>query len=57
MLAALGFATIAVFLIAIMTKRVSVLVALVLIPVVFGLLAGAGWTWSVSPVGGRVELT
>ncbi|QQP88295.1 citrate transporter [Skermanella sp. TT6] len=42
MLAALGFATIAIFLIAIMTRRVSVLVALVLIPVVFGLLAGAG---------------
>ena len=42
MLAALGFATIAVFLIAIMTKRVSVLVALVLVPVIFGLLAGAG---------------
>ncbi|EWY39845.1 citrate transporter [Skermanella stibiiresistens SB22] len=42
MLAALGFATITIFLIAIMTKRVSVLVALVLIPVVFGLLAGAG---------------
>src|SRR3954463_13329081 len=41
-LAALGFATIAVFLIAIMTKRVSVLVALVLVPVIFGLLAGAG---------------
>ena len=32
MLAAFGFATIAVFLTAIMTKRVSVLVALVLIP-------------------------
>ena len=42
LLATLGFATIAVFLIVIMTKRVSVLVALVLIPVVFGLLAGAG---------------
>ena len=42
MLAVLGFATIAVFLTAIMTKRVSVLVALVLIPVFFGLLAGAG---------------
>src|SRR4051812_44325235 len=42
MLAALGFATIAVFLTAIMTKRVSVLVALVLVPVIFGLLAGAG---------------
>lgn len=42
MLAALGFATIAVFLTAIMTKRLSVLVALILIPAVAGLLAGAG---------------
>lgn len=42
MLAALGFATIAVFLFAIMTKRLSVLVALILIPAVAGLLAGAG---------------
>ena len=42
MLAALGFATIAVFLIAIMTKRVSVLVALILIPTVAGLVAGFG---------------
>src|SRR4051794_9876809 len=42
MLAALGFATIAVFLFAIMTKRLSVLVALILIPTVAGLLAGAG---------------
>src|SRR3954451_3959229 len=42
MLAALGFATIAAFLFAIMTKRLSVLVALVLIPTIGGLLAGAG---------------
>ena len=42
MLAALGFATIAVFLFAIMTKRVSVLVALILIPTVAGLVAGSG---------------
>jgi CitMHS family citrate-Mg2+:H+ or citrate-Ca2+:H+ symporter len=42
MLAVLGFATIAVFLFAIMTKRLSVLVALILIPAVAGLLAGAG---------------
>ena len=41
MLAALGFATIAVFLVATMSRRVSVLIALVLIPVVFALLAGA----------------
>ena len=42
MLAILGFATIAAFLFAIMTRRMSVLVALVLIPTVAGLLAGAG---------------
>jgi citrate-Mg2+:H+ or citrate-Ca2+:H+ symporter, CitMHS family len=42
MLAALGFATIAIFLFAIMTKRVSVLVALILIPTVAGLVAGFG---------------
>src|SRR5215207_519878 len=41
MLAALGFATIAA-LFTIMTKRLSVLVALILIPTVAGLLAGAG---------------
>lgn len=42
MLAILGFATIAIFLLAIMTKRLSVLVALILIPAIAGLLAGAG---------------
>jgi CitMHS family citrate-Mg2+:H+ or citrate-Ca2+:H+ symporter len=36
----LGFATIAVFLILILTKRLSVITALVLVPVMFGLLAG-----------------
>jgi citrate-Mg2+:H+ or citrate-Ca2+:H+ symporter, CitMHS family len=40
MLAALGFATIGVFLAAIMTKRLSVLVALILVPLVFALLGG-----------------
>jgi CitMHS family citrate-Mg2+:H+ or citrate-Ca2+:H+ symporter len=40
MLATLGFATIAVFLIAIISKRFSVITALVLIPIVFGLIAG-----------------
>src|SRR6187200_832529 len=40
MLAFLGFATIAVFLILIMTRRLSVITALVLIPVLFGLIAG-----------------
>lgn len=41
-LAVLGFATVAVFIALIMTKRLSALVALIAIPVIFGLLAGAG---------------
>jgi CitMHS family citrate-Mg2+:H+ or citrate-Ca2+:H+ symporter len=40
MLALLGFLTIAVFLILILTKRLSVITALVLVPLIFGLLAG-----------------
>ncbi len=40
MLAFLGFATIVVFLILIITKRLSVVTALVLVPVVFGFVAG-----------------
>ena len=40
MLAFLGFATIAVFLILIMTKKLSVITALVLVPLLFGLIAG-----------------
>ena len=44
MLALLGVATITVFLILIMLKRLSVITALVLIPVVFGLLAGLNFT-------------
>jgi citrate-Mg2+:H+ or citrate-Ca2+:H+ symporter, CitMHS family len=39
-IALLGFATIVVFLILILTKRLSVITALVLVPVVFGLLSG-----------------
>lgn len=42
MLAALGFATIALFLAAILTKRLSVLVALILIPAIAGVLGGFG---------------
>lgn len=42
MLALLGFATIGVFLVAIMTKRLSVLVALIMIPLVFALIGGFG---------------
>ncbi|MCX6219106.1 citrate:proton symporter [Spirosoma sp.] len=40
MLALLGFATIAVFLVLIITKRLSVITALVLVPVIMGFLAG-----------------
>lgn len=39
-IALLGFATIAVFLLLILTKRLSVITALVIVPVVFGLFAG-----------------
>lgn len=42
MLALLGFGTILTFLALILTKRLSVITALVLVPVVFGLLAGFG---------------
>ena len=42
MLALLGFATIAVFLVLIITKRLSVITALVLVPVIMGFLAGFG---------------
>jgi citrate-Mg2+:H+ or citrate-Ca2+:H+ symporter, CitMHS family len=42
MLALLGFLTIATFLLLIMTKRLSVIVALVLVPSVFGLFSGFG---------------
>ncbi len=40
MLALLGFATIVIFLILIITKRLSVITALVVVPIAFGLLAG-----------------
>ncbi|MFC7687073.1 CitMHS family transporter [Ureibacillus sp. GCM10028918] len=42
MIALLGFLTIATFLILIMTKRLSVIVALVLVPLFFGLFSGFG---------------
>ncbi len=42
MLALLGFLTISVFLILIMTKKVSVITALVLVPLFFGFCAGFG---------------
>jgi citrate-Mg2+:H+ or citrate-Ca2+:H+ symporter, CitMHS family len=42
MLALLGFLTIVVFLYSIISKRLSVIVALVLIPIVFGIIGGFG---------------
>lgn len=42
MLATLGFLTIAVFLFLILTKRVSVIVALIVVPLVFALIGGFG---------------
>ncbi|WP_342042871.1 CitMHS family transporter [Bacillus sp. OTU2372] len=42
MLALLGYLTIGVFLFLIMTKRLSVIISLVLMPIVFGLISGAG---------------
>lgn len=42
MLALLGFATIGLFLLLILTKRLSVLTALVLVPLLMGVLAGFG---------------
>ncbi len=42
MLAWLGFATVATFVTLIMTKRLSAVVALIIVPIVFGLVAGAG---------------
>ncbi|MFC0271753.1 CitMHS family transporter [Metabacillus herbersteinensis] len=42
MLAALGFLTITIFLFLILTKRVSVIVALIIVPLVFAIIGGFG---------------
>ncbi|GMM93582.1 CitMHS family transporter [Qipengyuania sp. MTN3-11] len=42
MLAWLGFATVLTFVVLIMTKRLSAVVALIAVPIIFGLVAGAG---------------
>lgn len=44
MLALYGFATIVIFLLLIMTKRLSVITALVVVPVIFAFLAGFNYT-------------
>ena len=41
-LALLGFAMIAVFMTLVMTRRVSAIVTLIVLPVIFALVAGAG---------------
>jgi len=43
MLAIYGFLTIVVFLVLIMTKRLSVITALVVVPIVFAFIAGFGY--------------
>ena len=50
MLVLLGFGMVAVFMALILTKRLSPVVALILVPVVFGIVAGAG-----SDLGDAVE--
>ena len=42
MLVLLGFAMIAVFMVLIMTKKLTPVLALIIVPTVFGLFAGAG---------------
>ncbi|MDS2712327.1 citrate transporter, partial [Streptococcus pneumoniae] len=42
MLVILGFAMIAVFMVLIMTKKLTPVLALIIVPTVFGLFAGAG---------------
>ena len=41
-LAVLGFAMVAIFMVLIMTKRLSAVTALIIVPILFGLMAGAG---------------
>ena len=43
MLTFLGFAMIVVFMALIMTKKLSPFTSLILVPIVFGLIAGYGW--------------
>lgn len=42
MLVLLGFAMVATFMVLIMTKRMTPLLALILVPTIFGLFTGAG---------------
>ncbi|WP_425230032.1 CitMHS family transporter [Sphingomonas sp.] len=56
MLILLGYLMIATFMILIMTRRVSALVALILIPIVFGLLSGHGTDLGTMAVDGITKL-
>jgi CitMHS family citrate-Mg2+:H+ or citrate-Ca2+:H+ symporter len=56
MLIVLGYSMVAVFMILIMTRRLSALVALVLVPLVFGFLTGHGADLGTSAVDGIVKL-
>ena len=56
MLILLGYLMIATFMILIMTRRVSALVALILIPIIFGLLSGHGTDLGTMAVDGITKL-
>ncbi|QDX27355.1 citrate transporter [Sphingomonas suaedae] len=55
-LALLGFATVATFILLIMTRRLSAAVALIAVPILFGLLAGAGDELGAMVVKGIVDV-
>jgi len=56
MLALIGFAMIAVFMILIMTRAVSAMAALILVPIIFGLIAGHGLDMGEMALGGVIAL-
>lgn len=56
MLMLLGYAMIATFMVLIMTRRMSALVALILVPLVFGLLSGHGGKLGAMAVDGIAQL-
>jgi CitMHS family citrate-Mg2+:H+ or citrate-Ca2+:H+ symporter len=55
MLALLGFATIALFIILLMTNRISAVAGLILIPIVFGLIGGFGTSIGEMMINGIVQ--
>jgi CitMHS family citrate-Mg2+:H+ or citrate-Ca2+:H+ symporter len=56
MLAVLGFTMIASFMVLIMTRRLSAAVALILVPIIFGLLSGHGFDMGMMIIEGLMNL-